>query len=106
MGTTLADLPTGALVAIGVLGVVQLVLDVVAIVDLVRRPTDRVAGGNKWIWVAVILLVNTIGAIVYLAVGRKAAPAADVPTAPASGASTASIADALYGQRPDDGPAR
>lgn len=103
MGSNLADLPTGALVAIGVFAVVQLVLDVIAIVDLVRRPVDRVTGGNKWLWVAVILLVNTIGAILYLAIGRKAAPAADVAAPPVPGAGTASIADALYGPRPDDG---
>jgi len=103
VSTQLADLPTGVLVFLAVAGLVQLTLDVVALVDLVRRPVDRVAMGNKWIWVAIILLVNMLGAILYLVVGRKPAPAAEVPVPSAPSASrTENIADSLYGRR-DDG---
>lgn len=109
MDADLTTLPTAALVALGVLVAVQVILDVVALVDLVRRPVDRVTAGNKWLWVAVILLVNVVGAIVYLAVGRRAAPAVERPPAPRTGdAGAASVADALYGPRhgvvPQDGP--
>lgn len=98
-----SDLPTGLVVAIVIVGVVQLALDVIALVDLYRRPADRVTTGNKWIWVAVILLVNLLGAILYLAVGRKPAPvqAAALPSTP-SASRAADIADSLYG-RPTDG---
>ena len=48
--------------------IIQLVLMVVAIVDLIRRPETR---GPKWVWVLVILFVNMIGPIIYLVVGRK-----------------------------------
>jgi hypothetical protein len=111
MDADLTTLPTAALVALGVLVTVQVILDVVALVDLVRRPVDRVTAGNKWLWVAVILLVNVVGAIVYLAVGRRAAPAVERPPAPRTGdAGAASVADALYGPRhgvvPQDGPRR
>ena len=103
MNAQLSDLPVGVLVVLGVAGLVQLTLDVVALVDLVRRPVDRVAMGNKWVWVAIILLVNLLGAILYLVVGRKPAPAAEVPLSSAPSASrTENVADALYGRR-DDG---
>jgi len=44
-------------------------LTIVALVDLFGR--RHVAGGHKIIWVAVILGVQAIGAIVYLVAGRK-----------------------------------
>ena len=105
MNVQTASLPTGFLVVLIVVGVVQLTLDVVALVDLVRRPVDRVALGNKWVWVAIILLVNLLGAILYLVVGRKPAPAADVPSPGPASMRPASIADSLYGPRDTaDGP--
>ncbi len=100
MSTQLADLPVGVLVVLGVAVLVQLTLDVVALVDLVRRPVDRVAMGNKWIWVGIILLVNLLGAILYLVAGRKPEPVAEVPLPSAPSVSrTAGIADSLYGRR-------
>ena len=57
-----------ALVALIALGVVQLTVQIIALVDLARRPA--VAGGRKWVWVVVSVLGGLIGASVYLAVGR------------------------------------
>jgi hypothetical protein len=97
----LSSLPPAALTALGALAVLQIVLDVIALVDLHRRPTERVVFTNKWVWVAIILLISTIGAIVYLAAGRRPAPAADVrPQSPAR-ARAADAADLLYGARKD-----
>ena len=48
--------------------IIQLVLIVVALIDLVKREHTR---GPKWIWALVILLVNLIGPIIYFVVGRK-----------------------------------
>lgn len=45
-------------------------LEIFALVDLLRRDPSTVKGGQKWPWVIVILLVSTIGAIVYLVAGR------------------------------------
>ena len=44
---------------------------IVAMRDLVRRPSDEVRGGNKWLW-ALAIAVNYlgIGPIVYLVGGR------------------------------------
>ena len=103
MNMQLSDVPTGLVVAIVIVGIAQLALDVIALVDLYRRPADRVAIGNKWVWVAVILLVNLLGAILYLVVGRKPAPVQDAAQPPTpSAARAADIADSLYGRR-DDG---
>jgi hypothetical protein len=63
-----------------------------------------VAFGKKWIWVAIILLVNMLGAILYLVIGRPPAVLAEnaKPYAPPS-VGTGNIADALYGPRGDTG---
>ena len=81
--------------------VVQLSLQIYAVVDLVRR--DRVRGDRKWVWALVIAFGNLVGAIVYLAVGRAPAQV-DIP-ATTSGANTAGgeaarrAVESLYGPR-------
>ena len=97
------DFPAGCPSSSWSLGIIQLVLDVVALVDLYRRPVERVALGNKWIWLAVILLINVLGAVLYLAVGRRPAPAVQAPPATTLPPTrTDSIVDSLY--RRDDDP--
>lgn len=49
--------------------VLELALMVIALVDVVRR--ERVRGGNKVIWIVVIVVVNLIGPIAYLLFGRE-----------------------------------
>ena len=96
----LTTLPPAVLVVLAVLGVAQLALDVIALVSLVRRPRAAVAFGNKWIWVAIILLVNTVGAILYLAIGRKpAAPEEQSVSAVSKRTPMSSVANSLYGER-------
>jgi hypothetical protein len=48
--------------------IIQLVLIVVALLDLVRREKTR---GPKWVWAIVILFVNYIGPILYFVIGRQ-----------------------------------
>ena len=48
--------------------VIQLILLVVALIDLVRIPQTN---GPKWVWAIVILLVNLLGPIAYFIFGRK-----------------------------------
>ena len=48
--------------------VIELVLVVIALVDLIKRPQVR---GNKLVWVLIIVFVEIIGPILYLALGRK-----------------------------------
>ncbi len=58
----------GALPFLVPLLILQVVLMVVALVDLVKR--ERVRGGNKVIWGVVIIIFNIIGPIAYLLAGR------------------------------------
>lgn len=97
----LQGLPTWGLVAIGVLIVVQVVLDVIAFLDLYKRPVERLTIANKWVWVAIILLVQTFGAIIYLVAGRKPSPVAEVASSSPAASRAARAADALYGTRKD-----
>src|SRR4051794_9543455 len=97
----LSSVPTGVLVILGVVVVLEVALAVFALVNLVRRPREAVSFGNKWIWVAFIVLVNLIGPIVSLAVGRNPAMAAPDTSPVAStgatstGVTAASVADSL-----------
>lgn len=47
----------------------ELALMVIALVDVVRR--ERVRGGNKVVWIIVIVVINLIGPIAYLLFGRE-----------------------------------
>jgi hypothetical protein len=46
----------------------QLILMIVALVDLVRREKTR---GPKWLWAIVIVLGELVGPILYLIIGRE-----------------------------------
>ena len=52
------------------LALIELGLVVFSLVDLFK-PERRVIGDNKLVWALVIILVGTIGPIVYLLAGRK-----------------------------------
>lgn len=49
--------------------VLQLTLMIAALVDLLKR--ERVTGGNKVVWVLIIIFINIIGPIIYFVIGRK-----------------------------------
>ena len=49
--------------------VLEVVLLVVALVDLAKR--KHVTGGNKIIWVLVTVCIHIIGPVTYLIAGRK-----------------------------------
>ena len=102
----LSTLPTSALVVLAVVGLIEIGLYVFALVDLYRRPVEQVAALNKWIWLVIILFANPIGAILYLAIGRKPAPAQE-GSSPAERPrdSVEDVVDSLYGPRdPADRP--
>ena len=98
---SLQALPVWGLVALGALVVVQVVLDVVAFIDLYKRPVEELTIANKWVWVAIILLVSTLGAIIYLLAGHRPAPVAEVASPVAAASRGEAAADALYGARKD-----
>lgn len=47
---------------------IQLALMAVALWDLSKRTATR---GPRWLWIVVIIFVNLIGPIAYLAIGRE-----------------------------------
>ncbi len=49
--------------------IIQLVVQIIALVDLYKR--EHVVGGKKWIWVLVIIFGELVGAALYLIFGRK-----------------------------------
>ena len=75
-GATLKTSP-GLVAALAVLALVNVALLIAALVSLISRPTAAVRFHNKWLWGALIVLVNWIGPLAYLAVGRIDAPLPD-----------------------------
>jgi len=49
--------------------ILELGLLIWALLDIIKR--ERVRGGNKVVWILVIVLINIIGPIVYFIFGRE-----------------------------------
>ncbi|MBN2847745.1 MAG: PLDc_N domain-containing protein [Coriobacteriia bacterium] len=111
MNTTFewSAIPAGLQIGIIALAVVQIAVEIYALVTLFRTPDERLQFGKKWPWVLIILFVNLVGAIVFLVAGRRpeaatdplaaaraAEAAADEPPAPPADRA-ARAADVLYG---------
>lgn len=47
---------------------IQLVLMIFTLVDLIKNPNPN---GPKWMWGIIIVVVNIIGPILYLVIGRR-----------------------------------
>ena len=56
----------------GILVVISAVVWLFALIDALRRPADAWdrAGQSQIVWILVIVLVNVLGAIIYLIVAR------------------------------------
>lgn len=52
----------------GLLGLIVLVLDIVAILDCAKSSVDT---GRKVLWILLILILPVVGLILYYLVGRK-----------------------------------
>ena len=50
--------------------VLYLVLLIAALLDWYRRPEESLRG-PKWVWLLVILFVNTLGPIIYFVAARQ-----------------------------------
>ena len=64
----LLGISTSLSIIILLLALVQISVQIYALIDVARR--DAVRGGRKWIWALVVALGSLPGALVYLAVGR------------------------------------
>ena len=60
---------------------------------------------NKWVWVAVVLLVSTLGAIIYLLAARKPAVLSESSGFPLSIRREPTRSPTLYGTDGTDGSA-
>ena len=66
-----APLTTGQILALlAPIILIQLGLLIAALYDL-EKPERTVRGGNKLIWVLVIVFVNILGPIIYFVAGRE-----------------------------------
>jgi ABC-2 type transport system ATP-binding protein len=83
--------PPELLLLVAPLVLIQATLVIAALWDL-TRPGRRVRGGSRVAWALVILLVSTIGPILYFIVGREESTTAEQAPAPA--------ADAIPGWHP------
>lgn len=52
----------------GLLGLVVLILDIIAIVDAIK---GKLPTGQKVLWVILILILPVLGMILYFLIGRK-----------------------------------
>ncbi|GAB2838249.1 hypothetical protein GCM10022221_42060 [Actinocorallia aurea] len=97
MNSDPSAVPTPVLIALGALAAVQLALQVASLVVLARLPRERVVSGRKWPWAIAIVLMSLLGVIVFLAVGRRPAPAADAPAPEPAGDGVRRTVRSLYG---------
>lgn len=54
----------------GLIGIVVLVLDIIAIIDAVKSSMDT---GKKVLWVVLVVILPIIGMILYFLIGKKKA---------------------------------
>ena len=96
---TIQSLPPALWTLIAVLGAIQLALMVAALAHLFRLPVERIRYGNRWIWVGVAVLLNTIGPILVLLGAALPPTVDDTPegTRATSAADHSEVADLLYG---------
>ncbi|MFC1657865.1 PLDc N-terminal domain-containing protein [Candidatus Omnitrophota bacterium] len=52
----------------GLIGLVVLVLDIIAIVDAVK---SKMTSGKKILWIILVLIIPVVGMILYFLVGKK-----------------------------------
>lgn len=65
------NLPTSTLLMLIIpLVALELILLIVALVDLIRREPERIRG-SKLMWGLIVLLAGVIGPILYFVLGRK-----------------------------------
>jgi len=52
----------------GILGLIVLVLDIIAIVDALKSSMDT---GKKALWIILILILPVVGMVLYFLIGKK-----------------------------------
>jgi hypothetical protein len=70
MSTSLSQIGTPALIALGVVGLLELAAIAWGVYDIWG---GRGAKSQPWLWTVVVIVLNWIGVIVYIAAGRRPA---------------------------------
>ena len=52
----------------GILGLLILVLDIIAIIDVIKSSMDT---GKKALWIILVLILPVIGMVLYFLIGKK-----------------------------------
>jgi hypothetical protein len=52
----------------GILGIIVLILDVIAIVDILKSSKDTI---KKLLWILIVLFLPLLGMILYFVIGKK-----------------------------------
>lgn len=66
-----------------ILGVIVIAVDIYAIADIILTQRNRLRSLNKSLWVAIVVLVTPIGAILWFVVGKpRRSPAGELFIAP------------------------
>ncbi len=99
------DLPTAALVGLGIILVIEIALLIVGVIAWAGTPEDRMPPPSKWLWLAIIVLLQILGPIAFLVLRRQHSRYMGVETGPSSAAAPATTrrtaseaADLLYGR--------
>ena len=53
---------------IGIVALIVLILDIIAIVDILKSSVDT---GNKVLWIVLILILPVIGMVLYFLIAKK-----------------------------------
>ncbi|MDR1449135.1 MAG: hypothetical protein LBI84_02850 [Propionibacteriaceae bacterium] len=97
MNLDFSILPAPVVIALAVLVAAQIALLAISLVVLFRAPRGRLVFERKWPWFLIVVFGNMIGSIVFLAVGRRAAPVDDAQGAEFRGDGVARVVGNLYG---------
>ncbi|MET8579017.1 hypothetical protein [Streptomyces sp. NPDC005012] len=66
-----SSIPTPVLIALGVILLLHIALVVHCLILLARTPADRLVTGRKWLWAIIVVGVNLIGSVLFLALARR-----------------------------------
>lgn len=96
----LSELSPAVLIALGLLALVQIGMQVTALVQLAHTPQQRIAlGGRKWLWI-IIIVSGLLGAILWFGLGRTPA-ISDETRVSGVAEDRQSAVDTLYGPGKD-----
>lgn len=67
----MSDLPVNMMLLLLPLLILQFILTIVAVMSWYKADQDMRLNGNKWLWLVVILFINTIGPILFFIFGKR-----------------------------------